>query len=250
MIWRRWGQGDPLVLLHGGGGSWQHWARNIGPLSAQREVWCPDLPAFGDSADPPAPGTVDEIARVTLDGMDALFGVQRPLDVAGFSFGGIVATLIARARHARVGRLVVVGSTALGLDRQGLEMRIWRKEKEPQARRAAHLHNLRTLMLASREDDALALAVHAGNVERARFNGAVVARTTTLRDALVDVTARVTGIWGSLDATALPDVRRAEAAMRPGAPSLRFEVVEGSGHWVQYEAAERFNALMADVLSN
>ncbi|MHA1570054.1 MAG: alpha/beta fold hydrolase, partial [Alphaproteobacteria bacterium] len=27
------GQGAPVVLVHGGSGSWSHWARNVGPLA-------------------------------------------------------------------------------------------------------------------------------------------------------------------------------------------------------------------------
>jgi len=29
VVWRTWGTGTPLVLLHGGYGSWLHWVRNI-----------------------------------------------------------------------------------------------------------------------------------------------------------------------------------------------------------------------------
>ena len=28
MVWRAWGGGVPLVLLHGGFGSWTHWISN------------------------------------------------------------------------------------------------------------------------------------------------------------------------------------------------------------------------------
>jgi pimeloyl-ACP methyl ester carboxylesterase len=129
-------------------------------------------------------------------------------------------------------------------------MRVWRKEPDASARSAVHRHNLHTLMLASRDDDALALAIHGTNVERARFNGRDTARSTQLRDSLAGVDARVTGIWGSLDATAQPDVRAAEVAMRSTKPSLRFEVVFGAGHWVQYEAAGRFDALLTNVLQS
>jgi pimeloyl-ACP methyl ester carboxylesterase len=250
LVWRCWGRGEPLVLVHGGGGSWQHWLRNIGPLARQRQVWCPDLPAFGDSADPPAPGGVPEIARALADGLDSLFPDGRALDVAGFSFGGIVSAVAARLRPARIGRLVVVGSAALGLPRPPFEMRVWRKEIDAAGRRAAHLHNLRALMVASRADDALALAIHSRNVERARFNGRATAASTLLRDVLPEVRARVAGIWGSLDATAQPDVRAAEAVMRAAVPAVRFEVIPDAGHWVPYESAARFNAVLADVLES
>ena len=55
MVWRRWGAGRPLVLLHGGAGSWKHWVKNIDVLAAGREVWAADLPGMGESADPPFP---------------------------------------------------------------------------------------------------------------------------------------------------------------------------------------------------
>ena len=49
MAWRRFGEGAPLVLVHGGHGSWMHWIRNIEALSARHSLWIPDLPGYGDS---------------------------------------------------------------------------------------------------------------------------------------------------------------------------------------------------------
>jgi pimeloyl-ACP methyl ester carboxylesterase len=59
--WRRFGTDTtqpPLVLLHGGHGSWMHWLRNAEALSAGRTLWLPDMPGFNDSDAPPrvAPG--------------------------------------------------------------------------------------------------------------------------------------------------------------------------------------------------
>ena len=55
MVWRTWGSGEPVVLLHGGSGSWTHWIKTIPELAEQYEVWAPDLPGLGDSAMPPSP---------------------------------------------------------------------------------------------------------------------------------------------------------------------------------------------------
>jgi pimeloyl-ACP methyl ester carboxylesterase len=33
MVWRVWGAGEPLVLTHGGSGSWTHWIRTIPALA-------------------------------------------------------------------------------------------------------------------------------------------------------------------------------------------------------------------------
>ena len=47
---RCWGRGAPLVLLHGGMGSWTHWGRNIGALARKFTVITLDMPGYGDSS--------------------------------------------------------------------------------------------------------------------------------------------------------------------------------------------------------
>src|SRR5437763_9356025 len=47
MVWHCWGSGLPLVLLHGGYGSWSHWIRNVLPLSRSFRVIPPDPPGLG-----------------------------------------------------------------------------------------------------------------------------------------------------------------------------------------------------------
>src|SRR5690554_426967 len=62
MAWRRWGEGAPVVLRHGGSGSWNHWVRNITALvAAGRQVWIPDLPGSGESASPATGGDADAL---------------------------------------------------------------------------------------------------------------------------------------------------------------------------------------------
>ena len=63
MVWRVWGSGEPLVLFHGGSGSWTHWIRNIPELSRHYELWVPDIPGLGDSAMPPQPWTPTSAPR-------------------------------------------------------------------------------------------------------------------------------------------------------------------------------------------
>ena len=57
MVWRAWGRGPALVLLHGGHGSWTHWLRSIEALSAEYKVFAADMPGYGESASPPDPYT-------------------------------------------------------------------------------------------------------------------------------------------------------------------------------------------------
>ena len=52
--WRQYGDAsnEPLLLIHGGHGSWMHWARNIDVLSEKFSLFVVDLPGYGDSSDP------------------------------------------------------------------------------------------------------------------------------------------------------------------------------------------------------
>jgi pimeloyl-ACP methyl ester carboxylesterase len=61
VVWRVWGQGPPLVLLHGGTGSWMHWVRNIEALAHDFTLLVPDLPGSGESAIPRPPISADSI---------------------------------------------------------------------------------------------------------------------------------------------------------------------------------------------
>src|SRR5678816_3702042 len=70
MVWRSWGEGPPLVLLHGASGSWTHWIRNVLPLAARFRVLAPDMPGFGDSDTPPEPHTADGLATLVAAGLD------------------------------------------------------------------------------------------------------------------------------------------------------------------------------------
>ena len=65
-VWHAWGSPDsalpPVVLFHGGSGSWTHWVRNVQALAASgRYVLAVDLPGFGESALPPTGGDADAL---------------------------------------------------------------------------------------------------------------------------------------------------------------------------------------------
>ena len=115
VAWHVWGRGKPVLLLHGGGGSWTHWLRNILPLAgAGRRVIVPDLPGFGDSALPPQGNDADALAAPIELGLQTLLG-DESCDVVGFSFGALVGGFLATMPDTRVARLVLVGAPGLGM---------------------------------------------------------------------------------------------------------------------------------------
>jgi pimeloyl-ACP methyl ester carboxylesterase len=167
MIWRLWGDGPPLVLLHGGYGSWTHWIRNVIPLSRAFTVAAPDLPGLGESATPPEPHTADGLAHIIVRGLDILFSGQADLHIAGFSFGGVLGGHVAAQLGDRVRRFTIVGSNGLGLVRQPTALqRLPEGASEAEAIAVAR-HNLAALMIADPgKIDELAVYIQAQNAPR------------------------------------------------------------------------------------
>ena len=244
MVWHSWGEGEPLVLLHGGSGSWRHWVRNIPHFARTRQVIAPDLPGLGESDLPPEPDNPPAMAAILATGLAHL----DHYDLCGFSFGGVMAGCLAATAGRRVRSLTIVGSGGLGLPR-GTTALMKVRHLDGAAREAAHRANLAALMIADpTRIDSLALAIQDWNTRHSRLKSPAISRGTWLRDALVNVAAPVGGIWGALDATSLPDIDARAAALRAHHPELRFVAIQGAGHWVAYEAAEMFNAALARML--
>lgn len=70
----RQGNGKPLLLLHGLGGSWRSWSPVLDSLAAEREVIAVDLPGFGATA--PLSGEVS--IRTLADAVTDFSEFQQP----------------------------------------------------------------------------------------------------------------------------------------------------------------------------
>ena len=248
VVWREWGEGVPLVLLHGGSGSWRHWLRNITALSAQYRLLVPDMPGLGESA-LPEEETPAGAALVLRWGLEALLGSERRYHLAGFSFGANVGGQLAAMEGTHLRSYTAIGAASLGLPRPPLDL-LKVRDKTGQARREAHRENLARLMVHDRaliDDTALEIQEH--NTQHARLRSRGFAGTGMLRDALAQAKAPLAGIWGEFDTVAWPDVRARLDVLRGIDPGLLEAVIPGAGHWVTYEAAEEFNAALLGILA-
>jgi pimeloyl-ACP methyl ester carboxylesterase len=245
VCWRGFGTGAPLVLVHGGHGSWLHWVRNIEALAAHHTVWVVDLPGFGDS-DAPGEG-MEALLAPTLSTLDALVGPDTAVDLVGFSFGGLVAAHMS-ARRPHVRRLALLGTGGhQGTRRPKGELVNWKpawQAGNAVALEQAMRHNLAMHMLsgAAADLDALAVRVHTNACVRTRFRSKDISRGGGLVDVLTTYGGPTLLAWGEHDVTADPAV--IGPALASALPDARTALVEGAGHWVQYERADEVNALL------
>jgi 2-hydroxy-6-oxonona-2,4-dienedioate hydrolase len=248
MVWRVWGSGPPLVLLHGGYGSWMHWIRNVLVLARRFTVIAPDLPGLGESATPPEPHSAEELARIIIDGLATILPDGERFHLAGFSFGGVLGGHVAASLGERVRGFTIVGSNGLGLPRQPTELERQKPGGTVEELLAIARHNLGILMIADKDKiDDLAVYIQYMNAPRGRVRSRRFSRADTLIRALPRVTAELSGIWGGRDAGAYPYLDERKRVLDEIQPGLRFEIIPGAGHWVAYEAADRFNPLLAAI---
>jgi pimeloyl-ACP methyl ester carboxylesterase len=247
VVMREWGDGPPLVLLHGGTGSWRHWARNIASFAATRRVVAIDLPGMGDSDLPTVALDRPVIAAAVCDAIGALLHGDR-LDLAGFSFGGSIAGLVARLMPHHLRSLTLVGPGGFGPP-MASPPRQWLRYLEGEERVAAHRANLLNLMIADPAHvDALALEIQDQNTLLSRL-GVLADRTHPyLPAAFADFNGTVNAVWGRRDHFVAAHLSDRIAGLRAARPDVRSHVFPDAGHWVAYEAADDFNAWLQDNL--
>jgi pimeloyl-ACP methyl ester carboxylesterase len=252
VVWRLWGQGKPLVLLHGGTGSWLHWVRNIEFLAQDFMLLVPDLPGSGESSSPPQPVSAESVAAAVHAGLQQLIGTTTRFAVAGFSMGGLIAGYLAHLGGAQCERLVLVGASGTEAPRGPMEpLQSWRRLPTDEEKRAIHRKNLGILMIHDpARIDELAVHMQARNAEQSRVRGKHVSHTGTLARCLTGYAGRLSGIWGEYDATAAPYLDERRDRLRQFSPSATFDVMPGAGHWVQYEAYEPFNRRLHELLAD
>ena len=255
MIWRLWGDGPMLVLLHGNFGTWRHWVRNIDALSRRFTVVAPDAPGFGDSARPPTPTTAREMGGIMASGLDHVVPEGERANLVGFSFGGRLVGEMAAQRPDKVATATFVAPGGLGVaDAPRPELAKFRPPMTEAEIVEVHRQNLAGLMIADPVAiDDLALHIQQLNTRATRFRMMASWPEEDSWDGLGRVLSRITvpvnGIWSTRDAFAGESIGERMDLLRRVHPDAQIRVMEGVGHWMQYEAPEAFDALLVDLLN-
>lgn len=250
LSYERRGAGEPLVLIHGLGGSQRVWSPVLDRLAAEREVIAVDMPGAGGSAalaDGIRP-TPASLGAAISDFCDRL-GHERP-HVAGNSLGGWVALEIAKAGRA---------ASVCAISPAGLWSRPLGPRRFDSHRLGRWLRPLLPVLLASpqvRDRLLSSTLARPGRISKHEARGLIedwidasgyeatnreMRAEVFKRPELVSVPATVA--WGTEDRLLRPP---APERIPPGA---RYVVLEGLGHTPTWDAPELVASLLLEASS-
>ncbi|NHU46996.1 alpha/beta fold hydrolase [Rhodococcus opacus] len=256
------GTGPPVVLLHGGGpgaSGVSNYSRNIEPLAQHFRVLVPDMPGYGRSAkgvDGSDPfGYLADHIRGMLD----VLGIDRA-HLVGNSYGGACALRLALDTPHRVDKLVLMGpggvGTTRGLPTAGLKSLLGYYGGD-----GPSLDKLRTFihtylvydgdavpdsLIQTRYESSIDPEVVANPPLQRPSSPRTLWRMDFTRDPRLARLATPTLVmWGRDDKVNKP---RGAAMLGRRMPNADVLLTANTGHWVQWERADFFNAVTTAFL--
>ncbi|MEU3960307.1 alpha/beta fold hydrolase [Streptomyces buecherae] len=106
------GSGDPVVFLHGIGGTADYWRRAVEGVGRTHRAVAIDLPGCGGSDPLPGDDSPEQTAAFLWKAVKAI-GLSPPV-LVGHSFGGLLSLMMCLDRPEAVRGLVLIGSGGLG----------------------------------------------------------------------------------------------------------------------------------------
>ena len=255
VCWRSWGEGKPIVFLHGGYGSWAHWIKQAIPFSKGNRVLIPDMPGFGESDDLNLPHTPEKIASNIVDSLMELIKVDDNPIICGFSFGGLIAGHLSYQlieRNVKPTKLILVGPGGLGAKRGLMDEMIARHSKMKEAEvYYAHKKNLEILMMYDpKKVDELSVHIQKQNTDAHRIKSRPISGTDTLAKILTKQDVPLYVIWGEKDASVGVYLEDRMAILRSINTDVHFHVQFQTGHWIMYEDEKVFNELLKKIIQD
>lgn len=247
--WREAGAGQPVVFLHGLGGSRISWGPQLEQLSAQFRCIAWDMPGYGVS-EPLVPLTYPGIASRLINLLDELELEQ--VDLVGLSFGGMHALHTALLAPQRIRRLVLADtSPAFGMD--GTTKQEWMQSRlapieqggtpADGAERVVDLITAIRLTGQIRQDTIASF----GRIPVDGFRAAVrCLPDNDVRADLHRIEHPSCVIVGENDAETPPAYAK---TLADGLPNSELHIIAEAGHLTPAETPEQFNQLVEQFLS-
>jgi pimeloyl-ACP methyl ester carboxylesterase len=269
------GEGPPMVLVHGLGGSHLNWLHVAHRLAERHRVLAVDLAGFGLTPPAGRKATVQANQRL-LDHFIAAMSPDEPVALVGNSMGGLVSILQGAANPASVSALVLVNPALPLADAGAVNLFTMQRLFIPlipgvgeaalgryYSRVSPERQLADTLAAVAADPSSLPTAGRELNLEMIRLRkqmdwaipsflqasrsiAGVLARRGQFRRTLAAIECPVLLVHGTEDAIVSP--ASAEWAKRQR-PEWRLELLDGVGHVPQLEAPERFGDLVEDFLA-
>ncbi|MEZ5831762.1 MAG: alpha/beta hydrolase [Dongiaceae bacterium] len=242
------GEGDPVILLHGLGGTSNTWTPQMGVFAGRCRAVRPDLPGSGRSPLPGEALSIDSLVDWVIRMAERL-GIARA-HFAGHSMGTILCQHIAARAPKLVRSLALIGPLTAPPDaaRKGLKDRAHKARAGGMANIADAIVQAATSS-QSKTSNPVAIAATRESLMRQPPEG-YAANCEALSEAMAADPAAISCpallIAGEDDVVAPPSVARGLADRLQGA---RVHVLPRIGHWLTFEAANEVNGLLKEFLS-
>jgi len=257
------GTGEAVLMLHGGGpgaSGLSNYGRNVDALSRHFRVLVVDMPGYGastkglDRSDP-----FGDLARTMLGFLDAI-GVERA-HVIGNSLGGACALRMALERPNKVSSLVLMGpggvNTTRSIPTKGLTLLLdYYRGTGPSRAKLTRFIRDYLVFDGSQVPDSVIEERFLASVDPEVVAAPPLRRPTSIAGALrMDFTrdrrlaeCRVPTLvlWGDADKVNRPS---GASSLQRTMPNCDAYVFSRTGHWVQWERADEFNAAAIAFMS-
>ena len=257
------GTGAPVVLLHGGGpgaSGLSNYSRNIDALAENFRVLVPDMPGYGRSAKGVDRSDPFGYLANHIRGMLDQLGIHRA-HLVGNSYGGSCALRLALDTPARVDKLVLMGPGGIGTSR-GLPTPGIKSLLAYYGGGGPSLEKLRTFIRTylvyngSVVPESLIEARYTSSIDPEVVANPPLQRPAGLRELwrmdftrdrrLSSLKTQTLVIWGRDDKVNKPSGATMLGNRMPNADVL---IAANTGHWVQWERADFFNAVTTAYLT-
>lgn len=245
------GQGEPVILLHGGGGHAETWVRNLLPLSEHFRVLAIDYLGHGFTDKPAITYDMPAFSKHLLDLMDAA-GIAKA-HLVGESQGGQISVYTAYHHPERVDKLaLIVGGIpssehgyTTGMNQLDALTRdaVGNPTKETIRKRMEWLfHDPKTV---PEELVAIRLEIYTNPEYRERVQGALRMRGYDLIPKIPKLRSPILFFWTTHNPTCPWEVAE---KVHKAVPGSRFVLLDKAAHWPQFEQQKEFNRVLAEFL--
>jgi pimeloyl-ACP methyl ester carboxylesterase len=247
-----YGQGRPVVLLHGWLGSWGLWQKTMEELGRSYRTYALDFWGFGDSGKKRATYRVPDFVSLVDQFMDRLGIESAPL--VGHSMGGTVSLNVAMDYPRRVQKVAVVGAPIVGSSLNYFLQLAGHREIAFLVYNSPMLLRTGVRLASSRIVNREPLTWYrmlerdlSKTTLESFFASIDSLRQTDLRPRLSEVRVPTLGVYGAHDTIVDP---KQFQQLEAGVPGAKVEVMDGSRHFPMIDEPERFIGVLKNFLDD